>query len=204
VNSAKQLKKLKIINSPEKPIITSGPHDEYQMDLWYLPKEIREKVAYKNIMDIIDHFSKWMWSYPLKEKTAFEAVKCIKSFVYSFGKCNKLHTYNGLEVKNNLMDEFCAQYNIRHIYSKPYSPKSNGAVEASHKQIKNLLFDRYYTSKIDEFDIDDAILSAINYHNNSVHTTTKFKPVYLRDITDLKIINEVKANITKSILTAIK
>ena len=98
------------------------------MDLWYLPKEIREKVAYKYIMDIIDNFSKWMWSYPMKEKTAIEAVKCIKSFVFSYGKCNKLHTDNGLEVKNNLMEEFCAQYNIRHIYSKPYSPKSNGAV----------------------------------------------------------------------------
>ena len=44
------------------------------MDLCYLPKEIREKFAYKYIMDIIDHFSKWMWSYPMKEKTAEEAL----------------------------------------------------------------------------------------------------------------------------------
>jgi hypothetical protein len=29
----KATKKLKIINTPEKPIIDSGPHDEYQIDL---------------------------------------------------------------------------------------------------------------------------------------------------------------------------
>ena len=89
------------------------------MDLWYLPKEIWDKVNYKYIMDIIDHFSKWMWSYPMKEKTAQEAVTCIKSFIFSFGLPKKLHTDNGLEVKNKLMDDFCSKYNIKHIYSKP-------------------------------------------------------------------------------------
>ena len=58
-------------------------------------------------MDIIDHFSKWMWPYPLKEKTSPQAVRCIKSFVFSFGNANKSHTENGLEVKNNLMEDFC-------------------------------------------------------------------------------------------------
>ena len=48
---------LKIVNVPEKPIIDEeGPHDEYQMDLWYLPKEIRNKIPLKYVMDIIDHF----------------------------------------------------------------------------------------------------------------------------------------------------
>ena len=42
----------------------------------------------------------------MKEKTANEALRCLKFFVFSFGKANKLHTDNGLEVKNNLIEEF--------------------------------------------------------------------------------------------------
>ena len=155
-------------------------------------------------MDIIDHFSKWMWSYPMKEKTAQEAVRCIKSFIFSFGLTKKLHTDNGLEVKNKLMDDFCAKYNIKHIYSKPSSPKSNGAVEASHKQIKKLILEKFYTSQENEFDLDDAILSAVNFHNNTVHSSTKYKPIFLRDITDINLINKVNENISQCITTALK
>lgn len=37
-------KNLNIVKAPDKPIIDQGPHDKYQMDLWYLPKEIRDKL----------------------------------------------------------------------------------------------------------------------------------------------------------------
>ena len=95
--------------------------------------------------------------------------------------------------------------NIKHIYSKPYSPKSNGAVEASHKQIKRLVFDKYYTSnEKEEFDLEDAVLSAVNYHNNTIHSTTKYKPFDLRDTSDLNIINKVNENIKKCIIAALK
>jgi len=53
-------KNLKMVNVPEKPIIRNGPHDEYQMDIWYIPMEIRNFIPYNFVMDIIDHFSKWI------------------------------------------------------------------------------------------------------------------------------------------------
>lgn len=39
-------------------IIDKGPHEEYQMDLFYLDEDIVEKTGYKYIASIIDHFSK--------------------------------------------------------------------------------------------------------------------------------------------------
>ena len=41
-------------------------------------------------------------TYQVKKKNSYEALQCFKKFVYSFGKCNTLHTDNGLEFKNNL------------------------------------------------------------------------------------------------------
>ena len=54
---------------PKKLIIEEGPYFRYQMDIWYLPKDIAEASNYNYVLDIIDHFSKWLFSYPLKEKT---------------------------------------------------------------------------------------------------------------------------------------
>lgn len=53
-----------------------------------------------------------------------------------------------------------------HKYSKPYNPKSAGAVEEAHKHIKKLVYDQFYTNESDIFSLEDALLEAINYHNN--------------------------------------
>ena len=194
-----------MVNVPEKPIIRNGPHDEYQMNIWYIPKEIRNFIPYNFVMDIIDHFSKWIWSYPLIHKNATESLKCLKNYVYSFGRCNILHTDNGMEFKNSLIEDFCIKNKIQHIYNKPYSPKSTGAVEASHKLIKRIVIEKYYIcERKDEFDIEEALLTAINYHNNAIHGTTKFKPIELKDLTDDKFIELVKENIKNNVVKAIK
>ena len=59
-NKCNAIKNLKPINLPEKAIIKNGPRDEYQMDLWYLSKDIVDVTGYKYVIDIIDIFSKWM------------------------------------------------------------------------------------------------------------------------------------------------
>lgn len=106
------------------------------MDLWYLPEDMLLYIDYKYIMDIIDHFSKWIWAYPLKSKTTFHSLQTLKNFIFSFGKCNTLHTDNGLEFKNLLFGNFCAENGIVHKFSKPYTPNSHGAIKSAHKQIK--------------------------------------------------------------------
>ena len=110
-----------------------------------------------------------------------------------------------MEFKNSLIEDFCIKNKIQHIYSKPYSPKSNGAVEASHKLVKRIVIEKYYIcERKDEFDMDEALLTAINYHNNAIHGTTKFKPIELKDLTDEKFIDIVKENIKKNVVKAIK
>lgn len=109
---------------------------------------------------------------------------------YSFGKVNRLHTDNGSEFKNLLIENFCNDNNIIHCYSKPYNPKSAGAVEAAHKQIKKLVFEQFYTSIDEQFYLEDALLNAIEYHNNTKHSITLFKPADLKDTIDENIIKK--------------
>ena len=74
-----ELKAKKIENIP-KIIITYGPNKRYQCDLWYLPERIKENTHYLYCLDIIDHFSKWMGSYLLKNKTSELVLSKIKIF----------------------------------------------------------------------------------------------------------------------------
>ena len=196
----------KHVNIPEKPILKEGPHIEYQIDLFYLPSDISTETGFNYIVSIIDQFAKWLWCFPIKEKTGEVCLLCFKQYIYAFGPPKKLHSDNGREFKNHLFFTYCMENNINHVFCKPYNPKSNGCIEASHKEIKKILFDNYYTrdNEIDkEFKLLDSLILAISIHNNKVHTTTDYKPSEIRDITDSTIINIVKQNIEKVISKAI-
>ena len=57
---------------PQNPkiILTYGPHKRYQCDLWHLPDSLSENTEFLPCLDIIDHYSKWLNSYLLKNKTS--------------------------------------------------------------------------------------------------------------------------------------
>ena len=51
-------------------ILDEGPHYRYQADIWYLTNELKTNNNYIYCLDIIDHFSKWLFSYLLQDKSA--------------------------------------------------------------------------------------------------------------------------------------
>ena len=108
-----------------------------------------------------------------------------------------MHTDNGTEFKNILLNNFCIDNNIKHCFSKPFTPKSAGAVEAAHKQIKKIVFDQFYTLGNEDFSLEDALLNEVDFHNNSPHSITLFKPVDIRDTKDENIIKTVNENLKK-------
>ena len=72
-------------------------------------------------------------------------------------------------------------------------------MESVHKTIKKYVNDYYYTFDEDDYNIDVPLLDAIEFHNNKVHSSTKFKPIDLKDITDIEIIEKVKNNIKNTV-----
>ena len=52
--------------------------------------------------------------------------------------------------------------------------------------------------------MEDKLLDIINYHNNTEHSSTKYKPCDLINTTDLELIKRVNENISKTINYAIK
>ena len=62
-------------------IITNGSKIRYQAYIRYVPVELKVNNEYNYFLDIIDHFSKWLYSYLLKSKDSELVVSKIKSFI---------------------------------------------------------------------------------------------------------------------------
>ena len=56
-----------------------------------------------------------------------------------FGGPESIITDNGANLNSHLMREICEKFNITHRNSTSYRPQMNGAVEATNKNIKNIL-----------------------------------------------------------------
>ena len=128
----------KLPNNP-KIIISYGPNKRYQCDLWYLPETLKENTDYEYCLDIIDHFSKWLGSYLLKNKSAELVLSKIKNFFRENGKCEIFQTDNGKEFNNIQLKTYLENNNIKYLRSAPYHPQTNGCCEAVHKEIKSYL-----------------------------------------------------------------
>ena len=191
--------KSNILNLEHKPKIikTNGPHIRYQADIWYLPNYLKSNNEFKYVLDCIDHFSKWCYSFLLKNKSSDLVVSKIKSFIEINGKCSVFQTDNGTEFKNESLKIYLENNDIKYVNSAPYHPQSNGCCESIHKEIKKFLQEEFEKKKND-FDIEVAIINAIIYHNNRVLSSTGYKPNDIRNIADDKIIQEVTNNIVKS------
>ena len=181
-----------------KIIIENGPHYRYVADIWNIPKEICEKTEYKYILDIVDHFSKWYYGYLLKNKTKEEVLKKIELFCELFGIPKILQTDNGGEFKNNIIENFCNENNIKLIHSSPYHPQTNGSVEATHKEIQKYICMEYLKNK-KKFNIEDSLFKIIKIHNNKTHSTTKRIPKEIRDLNDKSEIEIIKNEIIKEL-----
>ena len=124
-------------------IITKGPCERFVIDGWRLPKNLAEITGDEWVIDIIDHFTKYLWSYPVKDNNAQNALYCIKNFCMMVGYPKILQSDNGSEYKNNIIKNFCIKNNIKQIFSAPRHPETNGVIEVSHKEIRKNVIINY-------------------------------------------------------------
>ncbi|CAF1372155.1 unnamed protein product [Rotaria magnacalcarata] len=81
-----------------KPIISLGVMTRLQIDLIDMrtrPDILKPDIIYNWILSCIDHFSKFSWSYPLKNKSATEVVLKLRELFFVFGPPRLLHSDNG-------------------------------------------------------------------------------------------------------------
>ena len=169
-----------IYSKPPKKYYATNKTDVYHIDdIWsldildlkdYGPENNR---GYRYVLVIIDNFSKFGWTIPLKNKNALTIKDSFENIIInSKRKPNLIETDRGKEFYNNIFQDFLNKNNIK-LYSRN---TSYGAVfaERFNRTIRDLLkkivFERGDANWID-------VLSAITkQYNNRIHSSTKLSP----------------------------
>ena len=99
------------------------------------------------IIDIINHFSKWYYGYLLINKEGKNILNKIDQYNQSFGYPKILQCDNGGEFKNNFLEKYCADNNIKLIFSSPFHPQTNGTCESVHKEIRKYILTQFMNKK---------------------------------------------------------
>nr|XP_010314926.1 uncharacterized protein LOC104645271 [Solanum lycopersicum] len=130
------------IELKEHPVHCS--HVEEEPDAWGMdfigPIEPTASNGHRFILVTLDYFIKWVEAASYKSVTKkFVANFVRNNLICRFGVPESIITNNGANLNSHLMREICEKFNITHRNSTSYRPQMNGAVEATNKNIKNIL-----------------------------------------------------------------
>ena len=165
---------------PKKNYITNKTDVYYIDDIWsldildlkdYGPENNR---GYRYILVIIDNFSKYGWTVPLKNKNAITIKDSFENILISSKrKPNLIETDRGKEFYNNIFQDFLNKNNIK-LYSRN---TSLGAVfaERFNRTIRDLL-KRPVFEKGDGNWID-VLQTITKQYNNRIHSSTMLTPI---------------------------
>ena len=169
-----------IYSKPPKKYYPTNKTDVYYIDdIWsldildlkdYGPENNRE---YRYVLVIIDKFSKFGWTIPLKNKNAQTIKDCFENILINSKRSpNLIESDRGKEFYNNIFQDFLNKNNIK-LYSRN---SSYGAVFAEHFNrtkrdlLKKIVFENGDANWI------DILQSITKQYNNRVHSSTKLSP----------------------------
>ena len=89
---------------PLRRVMVSGPNVIFSADLINMRELSNDNKNYNYLLNVIDIFSKYIWSIPLKTKTAAEVTKAFKN-ILSKNHPRKLWVDEGSEFYNKTFDK---------------------------------------------------------------------------------------------------
>src|SRR3978361_2350664 len=159
-------------NFPRRTTVVKGVNDLWQIDLAEVQPFAKVNRGMRYILVVIDCCSKFLWTRPVKSKTADEVTKAMASVLAEGQVPRLLQPDRGREFYNTSFQSLMRQYNIRH-----YSTFSVMKASMAERVIRTLK-ERLYKA----FDVQGShrwltLLPDITTdYNQTVHRTTGMKP----------------------------
>ena len=170
-----------IYSKPPKRYYVTNKTDVYHIDdIWsldildlkdYGPEKNR---GYRYVLVIIDNFSKFGWTVPLRNKNAQTIKDSIENtLISSKRRPNLIESDRGKEFYNNIFQDFLNKNNIK-IYSRN---SSFGSVFAerfnrtTRNLLKKIVFEQGDAKWI------DVLPTITNQNINRIHSSTKLTPI---------------------------
>ena len=136
----------------------------------------------KHILTIIDHLTGWPEAFPMPDKSTDMIVS---TFINEYLPVHMCPWYiisdNGMEFKNNLINQVLQQLGIDRDFSGPYHPQSNHKLEVFHKYLKPILKKLCERDPTNWYKYLNQVLASYRITPNLVMAESPFFLVYGRD-----------------------
>lgn len=158
-----------------RPIIQTAPMKHIQIDLVDMSELAYWNSNHNWLLCCIDTFSKYAWVYPLKNKQEGTVSAALTRWLGSLRtKPTLVQSDNGLEFKNATVQAMFAAAGVKQIFSRAYTPATQGCVEKFNGTFKRLLFSFMTSHNTKQY--IEAIPDLLANYNSTYHTTIKMKP----------------------------
>lgn len=175
-------------NFKRRRTIIKGLDDLWQMDLAEMSNYARENKGFKYIFVVIDCFSKFAWTKPIKTKSGEEVTRAMDDiFIESKRIPKNLQSDQGKEFYNSHFKNLMKKYSVNH-YST-FSVKKASMAERLIRTIKEKLFK--YFSLNGTYKWIDILPQITDNYNKQRHSTTHMKPCDINKNNERKILQTV-------------
>lgn len=170
---AKELTKRVVRKFPRRKVITYGKNDVWAGDLVDMGEWVDDNDGYRYMLNVIDVFTRYAWSVPLKTKGAKEVLNAFKKILSdSKEKPSRFWTDNGSEFYNKELMAFLKKERIS-LYST-YGDNKAAPVERFNRTLKSKMWQQLVADNSRRWiDILDDLMKS---YNNTKHSTIKMTP----------------------------
>src|SRR5206468_3158755 len=133
----------------------------------------KQNSGYKYMLNVIDVFSKYAWSIPMKNKTGLTTLEAFQTIAKESGRIPKhLWVNKGLEFYNKGVSSWLKENNI--IMYSTYSEHNSCIVERFNRTLKEMMWKRFTAENTRNwiFMLDNLMKE----YNNRVHSTIVMSP----------------------------
>lgn len=95
--------------------------------------------GYRYVFSVVDHYSRFVKFYPLKNKHTHAIIEAFGQYVADYGAPEGIVLDNGGEFTSQAFQDFCQKKCITLYYTTPYHPQGNSVTERMHRTLKSIL-----------------------------------------------------------------
>ena len=177
----------------KRRVISDGIDEIWSADLVDMQWNSKENKGVKYLLNVIDVFSKFVWSVPIRDKTGKSIVEAFQHIINeSNRKPKKLWVDQGTEFYNRSFKKWLDDHNID-IYSA-YNEGKAVIIERFNRTLKERMW-KYFSAKNTHHYLD-ILNQLIQRYNTTKHSSIKMTPTKAsKKINEIEVYNNLYSNL---------
>jgi transposase InsO family protein len=159
---------------PRNPYTVNNINDLFEMDLVDMRNVSKYNKGYTFLLNVIDTFSKFAWSVPIKNKKGITIVNALRKILDTTQVLpHTIQSDKGKEFLNVHVQSFLKRKGI-HFHTSHNPQIKCAIIERYNRTQRNRMF-RYFTAR-NSYTYIDILQDLVLGYNNSVHSTIGMSP----------------------------